>query len=89
MFDLDLIGTIFLIIAVLWLIAAVAYGRDDCGQQRRVRRGSQILTVRETVAIRAVPPRQRPALLLSGWGKPVTQFATTMGYVHLRSPHGG
>ena len=29
MFDLDPIGAIFLIIAVLWLIAAVAYGRDD------------------------------------------------------------
>jgi hypothetical protein len=29
MFDLDPIGTIFLIIAVLWLIAAIAYGRDD------------------------------------------------------------
>jgi hypothetical protein len=29
MFDLDPIGAMFLIIAVLWLIAAVAYGRDD------------------------------------------------------------
>jgi hypothetical protein len=29
MFDLDPIGTIFLLIAVLWLIAAIAYGRDD------------------------------------------------------------
>ena len=29
MFDLDPIGTIFLIIAVLWLIAAIASGRDD------------------------------------------------------------
>jgi hypothetical protein len=29
MFDLDPIATIFLLIAVLWLIAAVAYGRDD------------------------------------------------------------
>jgi hypothetical protein len=29
MFDLDPVGTIFLIIAVLWLIAAIAYGRDD------------------------------------------------------------
>jgi hypothetical protein len=29
MFDLDPIGTTFLIIAVLWLIAAVAYGRSD------------------------------------------------------------
>ena len=29
MFDLDPIGTTFLIIAVLWLIAAIAYGRDD------------------------------------------------------------
>ena len=29
MFDLDPIGEVFLIIAVLWLIAAVAYGRHD------------------------------------------------------------
>ena len=29
MFDLDPIGTTFLIIAVLLLIAAIAYGRDD------------------------------------------------------------
>jgi hypothetical protein len=29
MFDLDPIGAMFLIIALLWLIAAVAYGRDD------------------------------------------------------------
>ena len=29
MFDLDPIGAIFLIIAVLSLIAAIAYGRDD------------------------------------------------------------
>jgi hypothetical protein len=29
MFDLDPVGTVFLIIAVLWLIAAIAYGRDD------------------------------------------------------------
>ena len=29
MFDLDPIGAVFLIIAALWLIAAVAYGRDD------------------------------------------------------------
>ena len=29
MFDLDPIGAIFLIIAVLWLIAAIAYWRDD------------------------------------------------------------
>jgi len=29
MFDPDPIGTIFLLIAVLWLIAAIAYGRDD------------------------------------------------------------
>jgi hypothetical protein len=29
MFNLDPIGTTFLIIAVLWLVAAVAYGRDD------------------------------------------------------------
>jgi hypothetical protein len=29
MFNLDAIGTTFLIIAVLWLVAAVAYGRDD------------------------------------------------------------
>ena len=29
MFDLDPIGATFVIIAVLWLIAAVAYGRDD------------------------------------------------------------
>jgi hypothetical protein len=29
MFDLDPIGAMFLIIAVLWLIAAVAYGRDN------------------------------------------------------------
>ena len=35
MFDLDPIGTIFLIIAVLWLIAAIAYGRDDRWRMRR------------------------------------------------------
>jgi len=29
MFDLDPIGVVFLMIAVMWLIAAVAYGRDD------------------------------------------------------------
>jgi hypothetical protein len=29
MFNLDPIGTTFLSIAVLWLVAAVAYGRDD------------------------------------------------------------
>jgi hypothetical protein len=29
MFDLDPIGAMFLIIAVLWLIIAVAYGRND------------------------------------------------------------
>jgi hypothetical protein len=29
MFELDPIGTIFLLIAVVWLIAAIAYGRDD------------------------------------------------------------
>jgi hypothetical protein len=29
MFDLDPVGTVFLIIAVSWLIAAIAYGRDD------------------------------------------------------------
>ncbi len=29
MFDVDPIGAMFLIIAVLWLIAAVAYGRND------------------------------------------------------------
>ncbi len=29
MFDLDPIAAVFLIIAGLWLIAAVAYGRDD------------------------------------------------------------
>jgi hypothetical protein len=28
MFDLDPIAAVFLIVAVLWLIAAVAYGRD-------------------------------------------------------------
>jgi hypothetical protein len=28
-FDIDPIGATFLIIAVLWLVAAVAYGRDD------------------------------------------------------------
>jgi len=29
MFDLDPIGAVFLKIAVMWLIAAVAYGRND------------------------------------------------------------
>ena len=29
MFDLDPIGMTFLIIAALWLIVAIAYGRDD------------------------------------------------------------
>ena len=29
MFDLDPIGTVFILIAVVWLIAAIAYGRDD------------------------------------------------------------
>lgn len=29
MFDLDPIGAVFLIIAVMWLIAAAASGRDD------------------------------------------------------------
>ena len=29
MFDLDPIGAVFLMIAVMWLIAGVAYGRDD------------------------------------------------------------
>jgi len=29
MFDLDPIGAVFLMIAVMWLIAAVAYGRND------------------------------------------------------------
>ena len=29
MFDLDPIAAMFLIIAALWLIAAVAYGRND------------------------------------------------------------
>jgi Family of unknown function (DUF5994) len=34
----------------------------------------------------AVPPRQRPAVLLSGCVKPATQIPTTMEYIHLRSP---
>jgi hypothetical protein len=29
MFDIDPLGAIFLIIAIVWLIASIAYGRDD------------------------------------------------------------
>jgi len=29
MFDIDPVGAVFLIIAVIWLIASVIYGRDD------------------------------------------------------------
>jgi hypothetical protein len=29
MFDHDPVGTLFILVAVLWLIAAIAYGRGD------------------------------------------------------------
>ena len=86
MFDLDPIGAVFLIIAVLWLIAAVAYGvmtADMRGQDGAfgTALGKVKISELSTTAMTSPPilrcsTAQTPAELLSDCCKPVTQIYT-------------